>query len=488
MASEILGLFTSPQDYRAMQDQQTQREAIQYAGLTPFQRADVSLYTGGKQLGQATGSLFGMQDPQLRKITARQQMISGTNPLGSNLPALDFTDPVALRKASIFALQENRDPEFAQFLAKKAEEVQLNQANITAKLRQKPANVDKAIQIAERRAELEDEIRFLKADQITNPTPERARELAIAESTLAGLKITARQGQIPDTIEIAKERARLKGLEPDSVAYNEFVDTEIGKLTSKADKITAYGSDRNAIAQGEFDKDFADLTKEEKKIVNGMVDKAKEKVAESGVPKVLGQGKLGAKEITDFRSSALKPVEPYINTVNATDSALTNLKLSIEENNPSAFRGARVQLAKAFGDATLNREDVREAGGNPSLAGRILDATSVLFTGTPSVATQRDIESTLKAMRKLAIKKGQDELNVQRRIATRAGFSQEDIADIFDIPAFRAKGTAPSAARTNETIPANVASRISQTPAAPVKGQPQTRTLKSGKKVTVEME
>jgi hypothetical protein len=34
-------------------------------------------------------------------------MISGTNPLGSNLPALDFTDPVALRKASIFALQEN---------------------------------------------------------------------------------------------------------------------------------------------------------------------------------------------------------------------------------------------------------------------------------------------------------------------------------------------------------------------------------------------
>ena len=91
-------------------------------------------------------------------------------------------------------------------------------------------------------------------------------------------------------------------------------------------------------------------------------------------------------------------------------------------------------------------------------------------------------------MRKLAIKKGQDELGVQRRIATRAGFSQEDIADIFDIPAFRAKGTAPSATRTNETIPANVASRISQTPAAPVKGQPQTRTLKSGKKVTVEME
>jgi hypothetical protein len=493
MASEILGLFTSPQDYRAMQDQQTQREAVQYAGLTPFQRADVSLYTGGKQLGQATGSLFGMQDPQLRKITARQQMISGTSPLGSNLPALDFTDPVALRKASIFALQENRDPEFAQFLAKKAEEVQLSQANITAKLREKPANVDKAIQIAQTRADINQQLARLEREQIGAFSQERADAITYLKDTLAGLKVAERQGQIPDTIEIAKERARLKGLEPDSKAYNEFVDTEIEKLTSKADKVTAYGADRNAIAQGEFEKDFADLTKEQKKAVNTIVDQEKQKVAESGVPKVLGQGKLGAKEITDFRSSALKPVEPYINTVNATDSALTNLKLSIEKNNPSAFRGARVQLAKAFGDATLNREDVREAGGDPSLAGKILDATSVLFTGTPSVATQRDIEATLKAMRKLAIKKGQEELGVQRRIATRAGFSQEDIADIFDIPAFRANVKAPSAARTNETIPPAVEARITQiptptakTPAPLKKGQKRTFTLPSGKVVTEE--
>jgi hypothetical protein len=495
MASEILGLFTSPQDYRAMQDQQTQREAVQYAGLSPFQRADVSLYTGGKQLGQATGRLFGMEDPQLKKISMRQQMISGTGTMNNALPALDFTNPDMLRQASAFALQKNQDPEFAMFLAKKADEVQLNQANITAKLREKPANVDKAIQIAQTRADINQQLARLEREQIGAFSQERADAITYLKDTLAGLKVAERQGQIPDTIEIARERAKLKGLEPDSKAYNEFVDTEIGKLTSKADKVIAYGADRNAIAQGEFDKDFADLTQEQKKAVNAIADRAKEKVAESGVPKVLGQGKLGAKEITDFRSSALKPVEPYINTVNATDSALTNLKLSIEKNNPSAFRGARVQLAKAFGDATLNREDVREAGGDPSLAGKILDATSVLFTGTPSVATQRDIEATLKAMRKLAIKKGQDELQVQRRIATRAGFSQEDIADIFDIPAFRANVKAPSAARTSETIPPAVEARITQVPtpstkpqAAPKKGQKQTRTLKSGKTVTVETE
>jgi len=185
MASEILGLFTSPEEYQMRQQQAQQQgmqnRALQFAQLNPFERASYGIFQGAGQLGQATGSLFGVQDPQLRKITMRQQMISGTSPLGSNLPALDFTDPVALRRASAFALQENRDPEFAEFLAKKAEEVQLNQANIQVKMREKPANVDKAIQIAQTRAELQDTIARLEADQVANPTEERARALNVAK-------------------------------------------------------------------------------------------------------------------------------------------------------------------------------------------------------------------------------------------------------------------------------------------------------------------
>jgi hypothetical protein len=105
MASEILGLFTSPEQYRSMQDQQTQKEAIQYAGLTPFQRADVSLYTGGKQLGQAVGGLFGMEDPQLRKISMRQQMLTGA---GGN-PRINLNDPGSMLRAANLA-QEQGDP------------------------------------------------------------------------------------------------------------------------------------------------------------------------------------------------------------------------------------------------------------------------------------------------------------------------------------------------------------------------------------------
>ena len=231
MASEILGLFTSPQDYRAMQDQQTQREAIQYAGLTPFQRADVSLYTGGKQLGQATGSLFGMQDPQLRKITARQQMISGTNPLGSNLPPLDFTNPVQLREASIFALQQNRDPEFAEFLAKKAEEVQLNQATITAKLRAKPENVAASVQAAEARADAMRNLNRLKKAQKENPTPEGADEIAYYENIVNSLPIKT-EGLVREQ-QIARDLALAEGPE-DSDAYKTAYAKNLRDLTTKA--------------------------------------------------------------------------------------------------------------------------------------------------------------------------------------------------------------------------------------------------------------
>ncbi len=38
MASEILGLFTTPDQYNLMQQQATDARALQYAQLNPFQR------------------------------------------------------------------------------------------------------------------------------------------------------------------------------------------------------------------------------------------------------------------------------------------------------------------------------------------------------------------------------------------------------------------------------------------------------------------
>jgi hypothetical protein len=128
MASEILGLFTSPEQYRAMQGQQTQNEALQYASLNPFQRADVSLYSGGKQLGQAVGSLFGMEDPQLRKISMRQQMLTGAG----GAPRINLNDPGSMLRAANVA-QEQGDPEFAQYLIGAANDLAKNMADMRSK-------------------------------------------------------------------------------------------------------------------------------------------------------------------------------------------------------------------------------------------------------------------------------------------------------------------------------------------------------------------
>ena len=237
MASEILGLFTSPEEYQMRQQQAQQNRALEFSQLDPMQKASYGAYQAGRGLADFGGRLFGMEDPQLQKISMRQQMISGTNPLGSNLPALDFNDPVALRQASAFALQRNRDPEFAQFLQKKADEVEKARVDIEAKKREKPANVDKAIQIAQTSADLNQQIARLEREQIGAFSQERADAITYLKDTLAGLKVAERQGQIPDSIEIARELALEAGPQG-SDAYTAKYRTELRTLTEKknADK------------------------------------------------------------------------------------------------------------------------------------------------------------------------------------------------------------------------------------------------------------
>lgn len=128
MASEILGLFTSPQQYQANQAQQTRNEALQYAGLNPFQRADLSLYQGGKGLAGAGAQLFGMQDPQLQKITMRQQMLTGAG----GGPQINLNDPGSMLRAANVAQQQG-DPEFAQYLIAASNDLAKNIAETRAK-------------------------------------------------------------------------------------------------------------------------------------------------------------------------------------------------------------------------------------------------------------------------------------------------------------------------------------------------------------------
>jgi hypothetical protein len=90
---------------------------------------------------------------------------------------------------------------------------------------------------------------------------------------------------------------------------------------------------------------------------------------------------------------------------------------SIQTNNFVSFNAARVQLAKALGDSQLSKRDVEQAGGDPSLFGKLTDSTSVLFTGTPTLETQNLIKKTLLAVRKISADKANAEVETQRKIA-----------------------------------------------------------------------
>jgi hypothetical protein len=80
MASDILGLFTSPQQYQQNQLAQFQNRAAQEVQLSPFQQAALGARTAGYQLGQGVGGALGGQDPQLQKITQRQQLLGMIDP------------------------------------------------------------------------------------------------------------------------------------------------------------------------------------------------------------------------------------------------------------------------------------------------------------------------------------------------------------------------------------------------------------------------
>jgi hypothetical protein len=117
MASEILGLFTSPQQYQQNQLAQFQNRAAQEVQLNPFQQAALGARTAGYQLGQGIGGALGGEDPQLQKISRRQAFAS----------QLDQADPSSYLRVAKLAAQSG-DPEFAFAIADAGRQLQTSAA------------------------------------------------------------------------------------------------------------------------------------------------------------------------------------------------------------------------------------------------------------------------------------------------------------------------------------------------------------------------
>ena len=191
MASEILGLFTSPEEYQMRQQQAQQNRALQFAQLNPFEKASYGIYQGAQQLGGATAGLFGMEDPQLRKISMRQQMLTGAN----GGVGIDLRDPNSMLRAAEIA--QRFDPEFAQGLVIAANDLAKNMAEMRSK----------SATAAKTQSEIDRENEYRAAMAALPSDATEAEILAVVSKFASGDKVlTAKQ-----TAESAKaERERKK--------------------------------------------------------------------------------------------------------------------------------------------------------------------------------------------------------------------------------------------------------------------------------------
>jgi hypothetical protein len=83
-ASDILGLFTTPQQYERQRQADMEAQALQQARLSPMEQGQFGIALGAQQLGRAIGGALGGVDPQLQKITQRQQLLGMIDPSNPN--------------------------------------------------------------------------------------------------------------------------------------------------------------------------------------------------------------------------------------------------------------------------------------------------------------------------------------------------------------------------------------------------------------------
>jgi hypothetical protein len=395
MAENIVaGLFgMNPEMYGEQQRRSALQEGITLAQLDPAARGAAMTYAGARGLGGAIAGAMGVEDPQLKMISVRQQIMS----------QLDQSDPESIIKGAQMLAQAG-DQQGAMALAQYARQAQGDVAQTKQRLaaalaseatakRERQQATPNDIQIANEIATLEDtlgQIENLPAD------PERTRAKNLLNTRLTELRRLTAKGEKADT------------------------KTEIQKLQEYAASLPP-GSPLLAQVQA--------------------VIKAKSEAKGTTITNVLPGDKTLA-DIPAFRASVQRTIDPQLKAVTAADNALENIQDSIDTNNFASFRAAQTQFARAIsGSGDLSQKELLAAGADPSLLGGTADYVARLFTSTPTLDTQEKIKKTLLAIKKVSTNKAKTEIEAQRKIAySNPGYEKARVDQALDFPEFAGAG------------------------------------------------
>ena len=122
MATIVDTLFgVSPERLERERAAAADAQALAFAKLDPFERANFAIGRGANMLAGALGGALGGQDPELQRVTMRQQIARQINP----------NDPATIQQG-IVALQQAGDAEGAMLLNSEFQKMQLGQAQIAS--------------------------------------------------------------------------------------------------------------------------------------------------------------------------------------------------------------------------------------------------------------------------------------------------------------------------------------------------------------------
>jgi hypothetical protein len=415
MAENIVaGLFgLTPEMYGEQQRRSALREGIDLAKLTPGEAGAAMTYAGARGLGGAIAGAMGIEDPQLKLISARNSIFQ----------QIDQSNPESMMQG-IKMLSQAGDQQGAMALAdyyrKAQSESALAQQRMAERMTPEQRNaLAFAGSVAEKGTPQFNQVYQQTLSQLIN---KEKPELTSAE------------------MKNAKAIALLDGPEG-SPAYNAKYASELQRLTTKAEKDLRFGVDREAIAGEMFDnKSFSQLTATEKAAVNKRVETEKPRTTITNVM----PGDKQLRDIPAFRASVQRTIEPQSKAVFAADNALVNIQDSIDTDNFTSFRAAKTQFARAIsGSGDLSQKELLAAGADPALIGGTADYLAELFTSTPTLDTQNKMKKTLLAIKKVSTDKANSEIETQRKIAySNPGYDKARVDQALAFPEFSGKNIA----------------------------------------------
>jgi hypothetical protein len=314
------------------------------AQLSPGAAAQAGLQASVGQLGRGIAGAMGIEDPQLKMISARNtiaQQIDQTNP-ESILKGAQMLAQMGDQQGAMALAQYARQAE--SDVAQTKQRLAAALASEAAAKRERLQGVDKDIQIANEIATLEDslsQIENLPAD------PERTRAKNLLTTRLA----------------------------------------ELRRLTAKGekDKPIASGTDRDAYSREMYDnKIYVDLTPTQKAAVNKRIQDEEGTRAEKGAPKTILPGQpVPTKDWMDFTQKVLSsdPIMQRTSTIlSDAPSAIEIIRNSRSNDFAAASLPTSIALLTGQGK-NMSNADVDRFARTGGLDDRLAQDAVKFFTG-----------------------------------------------------------------------------------------------------------